>query len=122
MAKTQLDPINIVAWNVKTDIIEGGASGTVIDQLIINNSGTLSAGAVTTKITLYLVPPAGTAGQANAILSEKSIFRLKNYEPTALEGLFLSAGTKLIAEAIPSALATAPANPSLVIAGSYEDL
>jgi hypothetical protein len=121
MAKSQIVPFYITAWNTPTTIITGGASGTNIDQIIINNSSSVSSGAITTKVSVSIVPSAGAASASNEILSSKSIFRQKNYEMKELEGMFIAVGTKLVVTAIPS-VAGATALPSLVIAGSYENL
>jgi hypothetical protein len=121
MPKSQINPVNIIAWSTPTTIITGGVNGTVIDQVIINNSSNTSSGAITTKVNVNIVLTAGSPTIGNQVLSGKSIFRQKNYELKELEGIFLSTGTKLIVEAVPGVVGTS-ALPSLVVAGSYENL
>lgn len=121
MPQSQLGPVHITAWGVKTVLITGGANGTRVDQLIMNNSALISSGALTTKVNLFIVPAAGSASASNAVVSEKSLFKTRNYEFKEFEGFFLATGTTLVIEAIPSA-ATAATPPSLVVAGSFEHL
>jgi hypothetical protein len=121
MAKSQIGPLHITAWNTPTTIITAGALGTFIDQIIINNSSSVSSGAITTKVTVSIVPSAGAVSVGNEILSGKPIFRQKNYEMKELEGMFIEVGTKMIVTATPS-VAGATALPSLVVVGSKENV
>jgi hypothetical protein len=121
MAKTQLGPIHITAWDTPTTLFTGGASGTIIDQVILNNSSDVSSGAITTKVNISIVPAAGSPSAANQVLSGKSIFRQKNYELKELEGMFIATGTTFVVTAVPSTSGTGVA-PSIVVSGSYENL
>lgn len=119
MAKMQIGPVFVNTWNTPATIVTGGANGTVIDNLLVNNSSDTSTGVITTKINIYVVPSGQTANEQNQTLTQKSLFRRRNYQLSEMEGFFLETGTELQVEAY---IADVTGVPSLVFAGSYEDL
>lgn len=77
-----------------------------IDACAVTNT---SAGAIT--VTLYLVPPAGTAGASNCIASATSIAAGATYVPPGAIGQWLESGGTL------QALASATTSLTLVASG-----
>jgi hypothetical protein len=82
---------------------------TQIRKLTFTNT---TGGAIT--VTIYLVPPAGTAADANTIVKTRSIATLATFEAFEVEGHLLPTGWTI--------QALASANTSVTVCGSGIEL